>query len=120
MRRRTLIGVLVLAIMTLGLPATATIHEIVGAACNGGDPIDPAPLGFSTVGTAGLSGNSPDALAPWGTTLRPLIAADAVDTDTFLTTDSPALKFGEGLFAPTLTLGDLAHPSSDHCKNLNP
>ena len=120
MRRRTPIGVLVLAIMTLGLPATATIHEIVGAACNGKAPIDPAPIGFDTFGTAGQSGNSPDALAPFGTTFRPLVATDSVDFDTGLTTDSKALKFGEGLFAPTLTLADLDHPSSDHCKNLNP
>jgi hypothetical protein len=120
MRRLTLVGVLVVAIMAVGLPANATIHETVGSACNGEGFLDPAPLGFATFGTAGNSTNSPDALAPFGTTARPVIANGVVDTTTFLTTDSPASKFPVGSDATALTLNDLDHPSSDHCFNLQP
>lgn len=117
MRRRTLIGVLVLAIMTLGLPASATVHEIVGAACNGKDFIDPPGLG--SFGFAGQSTNSPDALAPLGSFARPVLITGAVDGD-LLTTGHPAGKFKPNKFAPTLTTGDLDHKSSDNCKAFNP
>ena len=117
MRRRTLIGVLVLAIMTLGLPASATVHEIVGAACNGKEFIDPPGLG--SFGTAGQSTNSPDALAPFGSFARPVFINGAVDGD-LLTTNFPAGKFKSGKDARGLIVDDLDHASSDHCKFFNP
>ena len=125
MRRRSLIGVvLVLALMTVGLPASATIHEIVGAACNGKDFIDPEPLAFDMDGEIGLSGKIAPAghpLEEFGTTARPVVATGAVAFGAPpLTTDIPAAKFKPGSDASALTTADLDHPSSDNCNNLQP
>ncbi len=120
MKRRALIGVVVLAVMVMALPASATVHETAGAACNGKDFLDPAGLG--NFGFAGQSGNSPAALAPFGNFARPVIANGVVDAGGFppVTTGAPASKFKPGLNALTLDTDDLDHASSDHCKNLNP
>ena len=124
MKRRSIIGVLVLALMALGLPASATIHEIVGAACNGKDFIDPAPLAFVNLGIIGQSGKAAPAGHPlegFGTTARPLVVTGAVDfTGPPETTDVPPAKFAPGSNAADLKVEDLKHPSSDNCFNLRP
>lgn len=125
MRRRSIIGVLVLALMALGLPASATIHETVAAACNGKGFLDPAPLTFSNFGFIGQSGKAAPAdhpLFPTGTVARPVIANGVVDFDTLMTTDKKASKFpvGTDVTDPDLSVDDLDHRSSDNCFNLRP
>ena len=123
MRRRSLIGVvLVLALMTVGLPASATIHEIVGAACNGKDFIDPAPLAFDMDEEIGLSGKiAPPGhpLEGLGTTARPVVRTGAVNFMTLKTTDIPAAKFKLGSDATNLMTSDLKTKFTN-CKNLRP
>lgn len=104
------------ASLTGGTTAEAVIDEQVGAACNGKDPLSPP----------GISGRSrADNFA------QPVISTGAVVISfvppPFNVTigDSPAAKYPAGTQIVVAGVdqdltGLLDHPSSDHCKALNP
>ena len=112
--RRLLIVLGALALlMVIALPASATVHEQVGAACGGQKNLAPP----------GISGGSN---ANAGNFAKPVMANGVVEVTSpgnIQITNHPAAKYPEGtivlLNGVPQALPDLDHPA-DHCKALNP